>query len=753
MNEIQLKIVIDNKEAIASLKLTDDNIQQLYKSFKLGTQEINGFETRLVRGFENARNVIQGVKETFSLFSVTLHKHILAYQSQETAIIKLNTALKQTGQYTETNLNSLIEYSSQLQRVTIYGDDVTQSVMAQLLAMGLSVEQTKQATLQAANLATVMGTDLNTAARAMADLFQGNIGLIGRYVKGLDETIIKSGDLNKILAMLNERIGGQAIAIGQSGVGAIARMNNAIGDLRENTGELISKALAPITSMVGDLTARLNNASPTLSSLAGLIASLTTAFVTLRVTGLMPAIKSIELFGVTLTGLKATLIKSGLGALIVGLGYAFYELSKAYEHYSSVKNAALESEIKFAEVIAQQNKQQLEWGLQDTKAAIERLELRKKELEIEKELSYEKQKKRDKEGNEFEIKIETEKTKQIKEQLSQIENQIIANKNLLGIYEQQLNSVNNTIKKKEGGKKYSELEKKQIDYELGIISKAEYQQWIEDRINAIKGATYEEKELLIQLREELEKLREVPEIPAFEIEGEMPEPEELKNVMFGDILEYARLTKEQELEIWRQKEYEKVREYENAQEMMMAIDEEYHRRKLDLIAEETNQRISATKDALSYISGAYGKHTALSKLASIAIATMNTYEAATKALTAGPIIGPILAALITAAGLSNVAKIASTPTPTGVAYERGGFALVGEKGPEIIAPVIDYAQGQAMLINAVISKINTAYDNKTLDKMISKLDDWHRSLEFKIRRGDLYASWDLENKFRKRYGD
>lgn len=585
-NEIKLKITIAGEQAQKEIQLTQDSISHLYQAFKYGKQEVNGFITSISQGFNNAREIIQGFREAFTVISNTFAQHIQSYQEQEVALIKLSTALKQTGQFTQSNLRSLIDYSSQLQRTTIYGDEVTQSVMAQLLAMGLSVEQTKQATLQAANLATVMGTDLNTAARAMADLFQGNTSLIGRYVKGLDETIIKSGDLNKILAMLNERIGGQAVAIGQSGVGAIARMNNAIGDLKENTGELISKTLAPISSMIGDLTSRINNASPTISSLAGLIASLTTAFITLRVTGLMPAIKSIELFGVTLTGLKATMIKTGLGALIVGLGYAFWELSKAYEHYSNVKASAIESEQKFAEVISKQNKQQLEWGLQDTKATIERLELRKKELEIERSKSYRVEKRKDKEGLEYEIKSETEKTKQIQAQLNEIVHQITANKNLLSVYEQQLNKVNLITKKKEESKKYSELEKKQIDYELGIISKAEYQNWLEARINSLKVATYEEKELLIQLRKELEKLKEVPEIPIFEIEGELPEPEQLKDVIIGNILDYARLSKEEELEIWRQKEYEKVREYENAQEMMRAIDEEYLRRKKEIILEE-----------------------------------------------------------------------------------------------------------------------------------------------------------------------
>ena len=59
--------------------------------------------------------------------------------------------------------------------------------MTQLIAMGLSIEQTKQAKLQAANLATVMGTDLNSAARAMADLFNGNTGFNPRTHTACDK--------------------------------------------------------------------------------------------------------------------------------------------------------------------------------------------------------------------------------------------------------------------------------------------------------------------------------------------------------------------------------------------------------------------------------------------------------------------------------------------------------------------------------------------------------------------------------------
>lgn len=70
-----------------------------------------------------------------------------------------------------------------------------------------------------------------------------------------------------------------------------------------------------------------------------------------------------------------------------------------------------------------------------------------------------------------------------------------------------------------------------------------------------------------------------------------------------------------------------------------------------------------------------GEGTALGKALSIAQATINTYEGASKALAQGGIAGPILAAIVTAQGLLQVSKIANTKVP--------GFAggVIGIDGP------------------------------------------------------------------------
>lgn len=107
------------------------------------------------------------------------------------------------------------------------------------------------------------------------------------------------------------------------------------------------------------------------------------------------------------------------------------------------------------------------------------------------------------------------------------------------------------------------------------------------------------------------------------------------------------------------------------------------------------QRLSIVSSTLSAITQAVGQYTVVGKAAAIFQSTINTYEAITKALTAGPILGPILAGVIGALGFAQVAQIASAQPPS---FAQGGLvfgptlALVGDnpnarQDPELISPL------------------------------------------------------------------
>lgn len=95
---------------------------------------------------------------------------------------------------------------------------------------------------------------------------------------------------------------------------------------------------------------------------------------------------------------------------------------------------------------------------------------------------------------------------------------------------------------------------------------------------------------------------------------------------------------------------------------------------LDLKKKTEESKLALTQSVLGQIKGMTGEHTALSKAAAIAEATINTYLGVSKAISMGMPMGAVPAAITLATGMANVQKIMSTETEK---YEAGGL-IVGK---------------------------------------------------------------------------
>ena len=109
---------------------------------------------------------------------------------------------------------------------------------------------------------------------------------------------------------------------------------------------------------------------------------------------------------------------------------------------------------------------------------------------------------------------------------------------------------------------------------------------------------------------------------------------------------------------------------------------------------ERIKNIESTLSTISTLQTAKSKElAAIGKAAAISTATIDTFVGVGKAWSLGPILGPPMAALVAAAGLANVAKIAGTPLAQGgiVLPRQGGtLATIGEAGKaEAVIPLDD----------------------------------------------------------------
>lgn len=176
------------------------------------------------------------------------------------------------------------------------------------------------------------------------------------------------------------------------------------------------------------------------------------------------------------------------------------------------------------------------------------------------------------------------------------------------------------------------------------------------------------------------------------------EDEELRN-----ILEQEKKIQDEENEFQRKMdrldfEFDAEQEKLEQQKDEGLISEENYLSELELITKKHSKTIAQIERAqqnnkLELYSGVagdvadiLGEETAAGKFFASAQALMNTYVAATNALTAGPILGPILAGLITIKGLKNVKEINKTKTQMytggytgdGGVFTRTGYTHAGE---------------------------------------------------------------------------
>jgi hypothetical protein len=323
-NEIKLKLTIDGKEANASLSLTDDNIKKIVNSVNRADQASKSHSRNLVSGLQDARNAIQGLKESYSILRSVFGGTIDAYGLQEKAEKKVEQAIISTGKAAGFTAEQLKKQATELQKLTLFGDEeILNRVTAQLLTFtNITQDNFLRTQKVALDLATVLDGDLQSASIMLGKALNdpvANLSALGRAgiqfsddQKDVVKQLVATNQLYEaqsiILEELERQYGGQAEAMATTGTGAIKQFNNLIGDSTEKVGELITSGMLPFIKHLSEIVSNLNNASPALTGTIGVVGVLTTALVILRTTGVLPFIFSTNTMGIALGKARSSLL-------------------------------------------------------------------------------------------------------------------------------------------------------------------------------------------------------------------------------------------------------------------------------------------------------------------------------------------------------------------------------------------------------------------------------------------------------------
>lgn len=300
------------------IQVVKEGAESALRSFN---NSVKGFTDRLAQ----VRIVGQGLKESFNILSAGIGNLLNLSAEAERAEAKVAQAIRSTGGAAGFSAAELKKVASELQEITIIGDDeILNNVTAQLLTFtnitGENFLRTQQAAL---NLATVLDGDLKSASiqlgKALNDPIQ-NLSALSRsgiQFSNEQEALIKSlAETNRlaeaqaiILDELDRQYGGQAEAVADLNSGAMAQFQNTLGDVREEMGLLLAEALLPVFQALKEGLEIFQQAPVFIKATTAAVIVLTTAIFALNV-GLGPVTLTLAALAAVGIGVSAELNRS-----------------------------------------------------------------------------------------------------------------------------------------------------------------------------------------------------------------------------------------------------------------------------------------------------------------------------------------------------------------------------------------------------------------------------------------------------------
>jgi hypothetical protein len=210
------------------------------KGLKKGKKEISAFEKQ-VKAF--ARTFVAA----FSVTALTRFSKeaVKAFAADEKAAKSLEIQLKNTGyQFSAPGVELYID---NLQRATGVLDDELRPAFQQLLTVTGSITKSQDALNTAMNVSAATGRSLSQVTTALSRAYAGNTTGLSRLGAGLDKALLKAGDMDAIMAELNDKFSGQAAARLDTYAGKMDLFRVATA----NAQEIIGKGLLDALSQLG----------------------------------------------------------------------------------------------------------------------------------------------------------------------------------------------------------------------------------------------------------------------------------------------------------------------------------------------------------------------------------------------------------------------------------------------------------------------------------------------------------------------
>lgn len=178
---------------------------------------------------------------------------VKAFADAEAQQQKLSNAFAKFPQLAGANADALRKLNTELQKKTIYDDDVIAGAQSILASFGLTEKQIRTLTPLMLDFASRTGKDLPTAAQDLGKAIELGVGRSLKNV-GIDfvATGSQAGNFDTIMGDLRSKVGGFAENEGKTASGQLQIMQNQFGELEEKVGSKLLPTLLRLTDWINN---------------------------------------------------------------------------------------------------------------------------------------------------------------------------------------------------------------------------------------------------------------------------------------------------------------------------------------------------------------------------------------------------------------------------------------------------------------------------------------------------------------------
>lgn len=322
---------------------------------------------------------------------------VAAFAVQEKAEMRLRAALAANGRQVESLFKDYATFASELQKITVVGDEATLAMLQQAESLGLTGEAAKNAVKNAIAMQAAFNVNAESALRYTSALAQGDATMLTRYIPALKQTTDAAERVAIAQDVLSKAF---AAAEGEANSfsGQLQQTKNTIGDLMEQFGAIVSESIAPLIKRVKEMAEQFQqldqSTKQTIVVIGGLVAAIGPALIIIGKISVglaaLPALFAAISGPVGLVVLGVTALVAGMVKLnqyiddnssvtqktreqVAQLKDAYDRLKKAQDELNSIQDGSIQA----SEETIKQKKEETKAIIKNAEALLQEIKARK----------------------------------------------------------------------------------------------------------------------------------------------------------------------------------------------------------------------------------------------------------------------------------------------------------------------------------------------------------------------------------------